>query len=234
MTAWNAFARDDGAWLIADTGGFHADGRVLRFQSKIVANKRLNLAITQAGRLETNAVVDIADWLDSQPDQRTALAGLPNLLRRLVAFDQEAQANGAAKSSGDHPEGIKLAVAAWNHESQKAAVVIVASTTDLGVPPFAPRRTKTVFSPTLSHKPWPGHSFEPCRHAQTLARLQRAERFHDDTCRVAGEMEAVRVGPRGIEWFTICKWPDRVGRKVAQRPSLASRALAKAEAVLCR
>lgn len=223
MTAWNAFARGDGAWLIADTAGFHADGRVLRFRSKIVPNERLRLAITQAGRLESNAGADIAEWLDAQPDQHAALACLPGLLRRLLAFDQEAQANGAAKRCGAHPEGMKLAVALWNREAKRAAVVIVSSTTDLGVPPFTLRHTKTLFSPALNQKPWPGHSFDPMRHAAVLARVQRAERFGDGTLRVGGEMQAVRVGPRGIQWFTICKWRDRVGERITIQPSLMQR-----------
>ena len=95
MTAMNAFAREDGAWLLADTGVYDHAGRIVCFASKVAPCERLSLAIGISGRQAEGCICDIEAWLGEQPDQLAALARLPRLVEILRNLDAEAQANGA-------------------------------------------------------------------------------------------------------------------------------------------
>jgi hypothetical protein len=203
MTALNAFARPSGAYLLADTGAYHHDGRLLCLQSKVVGCGRLRVAIGYSGRVEIAASEDTGRWLESQSDQATALAGLPEILRQLASFDAEAIQNGAAARSGDIPEGIRLVVAFWDAVEGRGKCALIANVERLsgGATPFTLRPCKTVFSPPLSDDPWPGHSFVPEADALRLAGLHR----------VGGSFECWRVHAGGVDCTTVCTWPDRVG-----------------------
>lgn len=213
MTAMNAFARDDGAYLIADTAGFHHDGTIRGFVEKVVTDARLAMMIGVCGRAARGVEDSIEAWLANQPDQPTAFARLSALLCQIVdEADQEDDGK-----SGDLPHGARLTVAWWASDEQEGRCAIIAPTPDLaaGAQTFEIRRVGTIFMPALEGAdPWPGHSFDPEADALALAELQRDCDHGDGRSRVAGQMILYRVDADGVTSREICRWPDCVGHQV--------------------
>lgn len=220
MSAVNGFARDDGAWIIADTGSYDHYGNLLWLKGKVSVSKNLRMIVSASGRVEEGCVDHISAWLAAQPDQETALADLPSLLAELVAHDAEAFENGALETCGPIPGGIRLTVALWDLAECRARVFLIASTDALcpGTPPFTLRQTKTVFAPTLPDDPWPGHTFDPARHGQLLGCWQRQRPDDEGIFRVGGEFIAYRAHARGVQVKTLLRWNDVVGEPLRVHP----------------
>lgn len=213
MTAINAFARDDGAYLIADTAGFHHDGTILGFHEKVVTDARLLMMIGICGRAARGVEDSIEAWLAAQPNQATAFACLSSLLCQIV---DEAEQEDDGKS-GDLPHGVRLTVAWWAVDGEEGRCAIIASTPDLaaGAQAFEIRRVGTMFMPSLEGPdPWPGHSFDPEADALALAEHQRDCDHGDGCARVAGQMILYRADASGIASREICRWPDLIGHQV--------------------
>ena len=213
MTAMNAFARDDGAYLIADTAAYHHDGRVLAFREKVVTDARLAMMIGICGRTARDVEDRIEAWLATQPEQATAFARLSAFLCQLVDEADEAD-DGEA---GDLPDGIRLTLAWWDADAQEGRCAIMASTPDLagGAEPFTLRPVRTLFMPALGAvDPWPGHSFDPEADGLALSEHQRRCDHGDGRARVGGQMILYRVDANGITSREICRWPDLIGRPV--------------------
>lgn len=211
MTAANAFARDHGAYLMADTGGYAHDGRLMETRSKIHASGMLAMGLVLSGRHESNAGQEVTNWLAWQPSQVQALTNLPALLRLLADHDAEASTSGLNGDVGAIPQGVRLTVAWWDSKAETGRAAILSSIGDVGAEPFAPRPVKTMFSPPLSDDPWPGHTFDPRTDAARLADLQRAEVDGMGVHRVGGAFECVRISPAGIERDVVVDWRDRLG-----------------------
>lgn len=226
MSALNAFARADAAWLLADTAGYDHFGRITMLTGKCCGRDDLHMAIGHAGRISTDAREVTSAWLSERASQLDAIAGLPALLRTLADHDAEAFANGAGETCGPIPSGLRLVAAIWDLESQSAKCVAVSNRMDLGAKclPGTLRPIKTMFSPPVYPDPWPGHSFEPSQDAKQLAELQRRVVIEDEKLgpsvagmsryRVGGAFEAWRVSASGVERFEIACWDDRVGRVI--------------------
>lgn len=213
MTAMNAFARGDAAYLIADTGGYHHDGRVIGFSEKVATDARLAMMIGICGRSRDDALDRVEAWLASQPNQLTAFARLSALLCEL-ADDADDADDG---HGGALPPGIRLTVAWWAMAAKEGRCAIVASTPELagGAQPFELRQLRTMFMPALEGAdPWPGHSFDPDADAMALAKHQRRADHGDGRARVGGQMILYRVDSRGITSRELCRWPDMIGRPV--------------------
>lgn len=215
MSAANLFARHDGAWILADGASYDHYGRVIGLNSKVIASEDLRILIGSAGRFASDYDTETGKWLAEQADQSSALAGAPDLLRMLCNHDAEAQANGAAETSGPIPAGQRLIIALWDTGAGIARAFAISSTSDLGrTPPFTLRPLKTMFSPPLSADPWPGHSFDPVKDAVALGALQRLVEDENGIHRVGGSFEAWRVYAGGIERRVVCTWPDVVGERL--------------------
>lgn len=210
MSALNAFARDTGAYILADTAQYHDNGAVLAIGSKVAANADLRIAVGIAGCVEVGAVADASEWLAKQTDQQQALSELPDLLRLLLAHDAEAVGNGALDICGPIPRGIRIVVALWDKQDNRAKAAIISSEADLG-PPFTLRPLKSLFSPAFDANPWPGHSFDPCHDAQALAAYQRQVPDESGICRVGGQFECWRIDASGISRETVTDWHDVIG-----------------------
>jgi hypothetical protein len=209
----NAFARGDGAYLIADTAGFHQDGTIQGFAEKVATDARLAMMIGVCGRAARDVEDRIEAWLADQPDQLTTFARLSALLCQLVDEAEEADDG----KTGDLPPGIRLTVAWWASDEGEGRCAIIASTPDLaaGAQIFELRPVGTMFMPALERAdPWPGHSFDPEADALALAELQRAADHGDGRVRVAGQMILYRVDPHGITSREICRWPDRIADRI--------------------
>lgn len=212
MTAMNAFARADGAWIIADTGQYHGAGHVVAFQEKVVTDARLSMMIGTCGRAREDAGDRIEQWLAEQPDQLTAFARLSALLCTLADDANDGEVK------GDLPEGIRLAVAWWAPETRNGRCAIMATTPDLagGAQPYELRHASTLFMPSLGDAdPWPGHTFDPEADALALSELQRRTAHDDGTLRVGGQMILYRVDANGITSRELCRWPDLIGDRIA-------------------
>ena len=211
MTAMSAFARTDAAWLIADTGHYHGDGRIHSFGEKVVTDSRLSMMIGTCGRVREDAGDRIEHWLSEQPDQLTAFARLSALLCTLSDDTNDGE------DAGDLPEGIRLTVAWWAPETRNGRCAIMATTTELagGAQPYELRQASTLFMPSLGEAdPWPGHSFDSEANALALAELQRRTVHDDGTVRVAGQMLLYRVDANGITSRELCRWPDLIGDRI--------------------
>lgn len=215
MTAMNAFARQTGAYLIADTAGYRHDGTVLGFAEKVATDARLRMMIGCCGRVGNYAGDRIERWLAGQPDQLTAFARLSALLCDLT--DDASEHDAAA---GPLPEGIRLTVAWWADREARGRCAIMASTEALagGAQPFELRDVATMFMPALSDRdPWPGHSFDPEADGLALAEHQRAVDFDAGNAHVGGQVILYRVDANGITSRELCRWPDRIGRPIRIR-----------------
>lgn len=212
MTAMNAFARADGAWIIADTGKYHGAGHVLAFQEKVVTDARLSMMIGTCGRVRDDAGDRIEQWLAEQPDQLTAFARLSALLCTLSDDSDDGEV------AGDLPDGIRLTVTWWAPATRDGRVAIMATTPDLagGAQPYELRPASTLFMPSLGDAdPWPGHSFDPEADGLALAELQRRAVHDDGTGRVGGQMILYRIDANGITSRELCRWPDTIGDRIA-------------------
>lgn len=213
MTAMNAFARDDAAWLIADTACYHHNGTILVFREKVVTDASLAMLVGNSGRAGADIEDVIERWMAGQPDQSAALANLPTLLRGLA----DDAADPDLSTAGQLPEGIRLSVAWWSSTLNEARSAIIASTPDLagGAEPFVLRPIRTLFMPSLECvDPWPLHSFDPETDSAALAEYQRGVDHGDGYSRVGGQMVLYRVDAQGITSREIRRWPDRIGRPI--------------------
>jgi hypothetical protein len=213
MTAMNAFARDGGAYLIADTAAYHHDGRIMGFYEKVVTDARLAMMIGICGRAAREVEDRIEAWLADQPDQTTAFARLSAFLCQLVD-EAEEEDDGEA---GDLPDGIRLTLAWWDADAQEGRCAIIASTPDLagGAETFALRPVRTMFMPALEGAdPWPGHSFDPETDALALAEHQRRCDHGDGRARVGGQMILYRVAADSITSRELRRWSDLIGRPI--------------------
>jgi hypothetical protein len=215
MTAMNAFARPDAAWLLADTAQYDDAGNIIGTGSKIATSERLSTAIGISGRNAEGALVDIDRWMDAQTDQPALLASLPALVGLLVYLDQEAVANGAL-TDNPIPEGLRLTVAVFDQSARRGRCAIIGSTQGMasGGEASALRPVGTLFSPPLPRDPWPGHTFDPDQTAVDLAVFQRSLADERGIFRVGGSFEAVRVHSGGIERREIFRWDDEIGRTI--------------------
>jgi hypothetical protein len=216
MSAGNLFARPSGAWLVSDTAWYADDGTVMAMSRKVASSDRLRMAIGITGHAPGDVQHVLQAWLLVQPDQLTAVAGLPRVLRLLDADD----ASGRHSICGPQPPGILLCIALWDIVADAAKVAIMGSVERLsaGAPPFSLRPLKTMFSPALADDRWPGHSFDPVTDCEQLARLQRASCHEHGGSRVGGEFVAWRAHRGGVESRVVCSWPDRLGHKIQLEP----------------
>ncbi len=216
MTAMNAFARADGAWLLSDTAQYDNAGHVIGKGLKVTADERLNLAIGQSGRLAEGSSRDVCTWLATQPNQTQALANIASLVDLLDHRDREAVVHGALIDN-PVPKGFRLTLAFWDRRDSRAKCAIIGSNAAMacGSQPRTLRAFKTLFSPPMSPDRWPGHSFNPSTDAAILAKYQRAVTDDRGIYRVGGTFQATRIHSNGIEFRDIHHWPDVVGKKVA-------------------
>lgn len=73
MTAMNAFARPDGAYLISDTGRFMSDGTIAGFGSKVAFSNRLKVMAGHSGLPGPNCHENVQCYLDIAETQSAAL-----------------------------------------------------------------------------------------------------------------------------------------------------------------
>lgn len=214
MTAANAFARQDAAWLIADTAGYNHDGRIVAFGSKISSRADLRVAIAHSGRCAIDAPEEKDGWLAAQTSQRAVLDGLPELLAMLSEHDAEAQANGAERIAGPIPAGLRLLIAWWDADAQRGRAATMTNVDASRMPAYTLRTLGTIFSPPIGADRWVAHTFDPEADARALADRQRAFRDDRGIIRVGGAFEAVRVHAGGIERREVTRWNDRLGRVI--------------------
>lgn len=230
MTAANAFARADGAWLFFDTAVYDRDGFVLSMGSKIVASDRLGLAIGLCGLVPPNRNAIIAELLARQPDQAVALESLPDLTRTLscpTGLPDRAPLWRRLIWKTPAPSckpGITICAAWWDAEEGCGMAGIVTDTADLGpnYPPFTLHGVRNMTSPRPDFGDWfdfnddlrAGLDFDPMRDGAALGALERRQPNERGGYRVGGAFERVRVHADGIDRETVLRWPDRIGRPI--------------------
>jgi len=212
MTALNAFARRDGAWLLFDGAQYAADGVVLGHERKAATNERLRAAIGWSGTIPPDVAGLVKRWLNRQIDLAAVLTNLPALVAELDAELATCDYDG-------HPEGFRLSLAYWDDELAHGRVAMIGSNERMGASigrePHEVRHVTEIFTPRLDPSPWPRvGDFDPRRHGKRLAKLQRKVREPDGTHRVGGNFTALRVHADGFEEFEITRWWDPVGVKI--------------------
>lgn len=230
MTAANAFARADGAWLFFDTAAYNDDGFVVSMGSKIVSSDRLHLAIGICGRVPANRNAIIVSWLARQSDQADALANLPDLARSFsdpIAYPNRAplwrRLIWKTPPMTCEP-GITLCAAWWDAEEGRGMAGIVTDTADLGpnYPPFILHGVRNMTSPRPDFGDWfdfnddlrAGLDFDPMRDGSNLGEMERRQPNARGSYRVGGCFERVHIHAGGIERDTLIHWPDRIGRPI--------------------
>lgn len=230
MTAANAFARDDGAWLFFDTAIYDDDGFVRSLRSKVVACDRLRLAIGACGRVPRGWDGKISEWLHAQGSQADALENAPALIAGLMAFDPLALNRAPLwrrliwKTTGPVVKpGIRLAFAWWNEDASRGETAIITSDDEFGAayPPMELHPINTITSPRPAFGEWfdwhddlgMGLDFQPERDGRALGEMQRREP-QPGGCRVGGMFERYHIHATGIDRAVIVTWPDRIGRPI--------------------
>lgn len=231
MTAANVFARTSGAWLFFDTASYDDDGFVRGFGPKVATSDRLSLAIGLCGRPPVDWLQNITAWLDDQPLQADAIAGLPSLLSSLSA-NASAAPNRArwwerrAWKTGTpaNVPGIRLLVAWWNAEKGIGEGGVITDVDDLGPAylPFKLHSVTNLTSPSPDFGAWfdfdddlaLGLDFDPVSDGATLGEFERRQPNERGGYRVGGAFERWHVHADGIDRETVLQWPDRIGRPI--------------------
>ena len=230
MTAMNAFARPDGAYLIADTGQYQSDGTISGFANKVARSNRLSFMIGHSGMPGPNCQANLEHMLEGCEDQAEVMARIPGLLRDLeadaedlrqahYASNKRAIARGYPESDlpAEFPSGIRLFMAWWDQDlghGRCAAMSSVDNHLSEGIAAFELKRFGTLFTPALEQDKWPGHTFEPMADAKRLAPLQRRAKFTNGAHMVGGDFVLYRASATGIAFEIVKNWPDEVGQPV--------------------
>jgi hypothetical protein len=192
MTASNAFARSDGAWLFYDTATYDDDGFIRKLGTKVVSNDRMRLAIGFCGRVPRDMQEEASAWLDAQPSQADA-----------------------------NKPGIRLLVAWWDIKGH-CAVISNDDELGSDFPPFVLHTVRNVTSPAPEFGQWfdfdddlgAGYDFVPIRDGAMLGELERRQPNDSGGYRVGGSFERIHVHADGIDRATVVQWHDRIGRPI--------------------
>jgi hypothetical protein len=228
MTAINALATPQAAYMIADTAAYFDDGEIGGFESKVLTLPHLRMALATSGKCEqrwrvAKALLKITSFDD-------VIEHAPARLRELWDegefhdYDQ------------DEDAAFRLIVAGWSERAREAAVYALATDEQPGQTPFTFAMAPVAITPSVhldvlvreglvvDGAP-KGQSPEDwlCR----LIDLQRRTRHcaaglvavesndnSDDPFVVGGHAVITRVAADGITQRVVRRWSDRIFEKI--------------------
>ena len=223
MTAVTLAAGLDKSYLLTDGGWYADDGTILHIGGKTAVCGRLKVAVANSGLVSTTFNLD--EWLESQSDQRTLLAGIGAKLR------DEVEKIAAAKAAypGDFarlqnaPAMTHLFIAMWSDHLQEAQAFILASPGNhfgTAYTPYTVARVGEVVQPPVDRNLYPPRQAVDAAWAIPLIEAQRQTRAENGTYRVGCFAELITVCDKGIERRIIHRWrKDRIGKKIRPRAS---------------
>ncbi len=212
MTLVNLIVGSEAAYLIADSGGYHDDGTLIRVGSKITVADHLKAAVTMSGAASSDTRAITASWLASfkQPDEM--LAKLPSLLDLLLADVESVP----AEQRFVEPRFVQFYVAHWSDRRGRPEGYIVGSHQGTFGPSYQPRRVcgvDRVIMPSVATDLEPS-CFDPETDSLPLVEVQRITPDERGLFRVGGAAELAEVSRAGVSIRRICTWPDKIGEKV--------------------
>lgn len=150
---------------------------------------------------------DVRKLLRDASNQHEFLAELPTVMRGAHALT-------AALGDGH----FQFTVGLWNMVQQRAEAYVIGSPghTLPSLPPFQLAGVSESVMPQIDRSLWPAG--ELCRReALAIVREQRRTPDAGGVFRVAGFAELTTVDATGVRTEIICRWPDRIGKKVDPR-----------------
>lgn len=212
MTACNAFLAHGAAHLLTDTAWFDDRQRIHLFASKTAKSERLRIVVGETSdgcypreRKDMSPLAGASCVLKNAATQKEALLALAGAAES--AFNK-------LKASGEDPS-FRLLVALWNLDWREPETYLICSPKfrSSQCRPFTLNRWSNIITPSLPDMPdWNG---DVRSEAIRLIEAQRAEPWEDGgPPRVGGSAELTTVDASGVRTETLCRWPDRVGRKI--------------------
>lgn len=227
MTAASAFCGPSAAYLLTDAASFDASGTIVGLRSKVLASDRLYIAAAMSGDRCISVIDrpdgeecyspanDAAHLLTQARTQGEFLASIADVVRDCFSVMERAGDGGY----------FQFVIATWKATVSRAETYVIGSpghTFPPSLPPFTLAGADPIIMPAVSRALWP--SAEPTRsEALAIIREQRRTPFDDGTYRVGGSAELTTVDSSGVRTETICRWSDRIGRKVSPRAGLLRR-----------
>jgi hypothetical protein len=218
MTAINAFADANGAYLMCDTAAYRADGRVTNWVNKAVLMPHLGFAFAMTGTLDAAGVMT---------DLLSKFSSFEDLMERGGATIKAAWDDDDFYFSYRDPELVhfRLFVAGWV-KSQACGGVFALSTRDepgqeafylngnspLYLSPGRVAPQLDAVGVTINGALAPG--LEPVDRLTRIIDLQRKQETRDTEDQhpfvVGGHAIFTQVGENGIIQSTVRRWPDKI------------------------
>ncbi len=227
MTALNAFARADAAYILTDGASFFTQtGKIGSIGGKTIASRRLRLAIGRSGMGEP---MRLRWFLSRMPDQATAIERLPAELVASANRLRPGLARDNARNGATHNLGTPLTiyVALFDCDASEARIYQCDAANGMkrisaGLQPII-GRYEGLRALDLTHPA----TFDVWRDAVGLVQAQRDRPLAEgEHCMVGGFVELVRVDAEGVSRRIMHRWPDRVGQKPGYDRRIASTARA--------
>ena len=225
MTACNAFVAHGAAHLLTDTAWFDDRQRVHKFASKAVKSDRLYMAVAETsngcypyGRTDQSPQAAAARVLDNAASQKEALQALPAAAE--AAFNELTR-------SGQDPS-FRLMVALWHLDWREPETYLICCPKfrSSQCRPFTLNRWPNIITPSVPGAD-PDWSGDVRSEAIRLTKAQRREPWEDGgSPRIGGSAELTTICEHGVTIEQLVRWPDHIGYKIGDKPTLVDRLIA--------
>lgn len=220
MTAINCAPQGKIGYLYADTAHTDAEtGRVLHFASKLLLGTNFPWAMAISGYSRAQAAAIEAINAEVPRNVTGFVRALPGILKRIEA-------------TADAQGSLSLTLLVWDGRLQRTRAFVIdndgSANGGLGIEPG-----------TVAEVDWSACGGDPAAYLERPVEMTRRSSFDPDdyglalmlaqrrgmtwgpspdcaVCpRIGGEVEQAVVTRRGVQVYSLHRWPDRVGEKIA-------------------